>query len=182
MLIVYICIILGAIVCAILAIRADHLLTSSLWLAALSALLAVFFYVMGAQQIAVIELSIGAGLVTVLFVFAIALVGPEATGRSSQVPRALALFLALSVLCLLGWFSWPLWKNKASLVEPSFTDLLWEGRAVDILVQVFIIFASVLGILGLLVDLEKRNVQRDGIPTKEGKPIQASNEPKEMRS
>ena len=50
---------------ALQAIRAVPLLHSAVWLAAMSAMLAIVFYLLGATYVAVIELSVGAGLVTV---------------------------------------------------------------------------------------------------------------------
>jgi uncharacterized MnhB-related membrane protein len=143
---------LGALACAILAIRAPCLLTASLWLAALSALLSVFFYLLGAARIAVIELSVGAGLVTVLFVFAIGIAGDETAGQSPLVPRPLSWGLSLAIFLLLGWFTVSLVGAPAPPSEPSLVSLLWEGRALDAWVQVVLIFAGVLGVLGLLTE------------------------------
>jgi uncharacterized MnhB-related membrane protein len=142
----------GAVTCAILAIRAGRLIVSSLWLAALSALLAVFFYLMGAARIAVIELSVGAGLVTVLLVFAIGIAGDEAAGQRPLVPRPVSWGLGLLLLLLLGWFILPLVAAPAPASEPSLASLLWEGRTLDVWVQVVLIFTGVLGILGLLTE------------------------------
>ncbi len=142
----------GAVTCAILAIQAGRLIVSSLWLAALSALLAVFFYLMGAARIAVIELSVGAGLVTVLLVFAIGIAGDEAAGQRPLVPRPVAWGLGLLLLLLLGWFILPLVAAPAPASEPSLASLLWEGRTLDVWVQVVLIFTGVLGILGLLTE------------------------------
>jgi NADH:ubiquinone oxidoreductase subunit 6 (subunit J) len=72
---------------AIQAIRAKRLLHSALWLAGVSAFLAFIFYLLGAHQVAVIELSVGAGLVTVLFVFAISLAGEDLQTEGQFVPR-----------------------------------------------------------------------------------------------
>lgn len=74
---VYVLVAVGILVCAILAIRSKRLLISAIWLAVTSALVALMFYMLGAVQVAVIELSVGAGLVTVLFVFAINISGEE---------------------------------------------------------------------------------------------------------
>ena len=68
-------ILVGMLLCAAMAIRAQKLLISALWLAGSSALVALWIYILGAPEIAVIELSVGAGLVTVLFVFAINIAG-----------------------------------------------------------------------------------------------------------
>jgi uncharacterized MnhB-related membrane protein len=61
----------GLTVCTVMAVRGKHLLVSAIWLAGSSAFVALLLFRMGAPEIAVIELSVGAGLVTVLFVFAI---------------------------------------------------------------------------------------------------------------
>ena len=68
--------------CAAQAIRARRLLLAAMWLAGASAATALLLYVLGAAEIAAIELSVGAGLVTVLFVFAITV--PFDVSRGSQ--------------------------------------------------------------------------------------------------
>ncbi len=98
-------VLVGAIVCAIGAIRADRLLVSALWLAGASALVALMMYLLGAPEVAVVELSVGAGLVTVLFVFAINIAGEEATRARSPIPRPLAWGLIILSVLLLGWFT-----------------------------------------------------------------------------
>lgn len=65
---------LGAIlVLALLAIHLRDVLKGALALAVMSALLAALFYRLGASYAAVFELSVCAGLITVLFVAVIAL-------------------------------------------------------------------------------------------------------------
>jgi NADH:ubiquinone oxidoreductase subunit 6 (subunit J) len=148
--ILYACLTLGMVACAILAIRSSRLVVSSLWLAVLSALLAVFIYLLGAARIAVIELSVGAGLVTVLLVFAVGIAGDDAAAQKPLVPRLLSWGLGMAVLGLLGWFVLPSVAAPPPASEPSLASLLWEGRALDVLIQVVLIFCGVLGILGLL--------------------------------
>ncbi len=70
-------IVAATLVCALQAVRSRRLLMSALWLAGASALVALMMYLLGAPEVAVIELSVGAGLVTVLFVFAINIAGEE---------------------------------------------------------------------------------------------------------
>jgi uncharacterized MnhB-related membrane protein len=151
--------------CAGLAIRATRLLAASLWLAALSALLSVLFYAMGAPRIAVIELSVGAGLVTVLFVFAIGIAGEETPDRDALVPRLLAGGLGLLILFLLSWLTLPLTGTRALASEASLASLLWEGRALDIWLQVVLIFVSVLGVLGLLTGVEPASAAGRAMPS-----------------
>ena len=73
---------------AVQAIRTKQLITSALWLAGVSALCSVLFFLFGAQLVAVIELSVGAGLVTVLFVFAISVAGDDALNATPVPPRS----------------------------------------------------------------------------------------------
>src|SRR5690349_5712869 len=87
---------------AIQAIRAPRLLISAVWLAAVSALLSIFLYNLGATTVAVIELSVGAGLVTVLLVFAISISGEETLDRQPSVPRLAAGGLISALMVLLG--------------------------------------------------------------------------------
>ena len=144
--------VIAAIGCSFLAIRARRLIESALWLAGTSAIVSIIFYLMGAQQVAVIELSVGAGLVTILFVFAIS-VAAEETGRQQPVvPKALAWALVIGAAALLGWLSLPLGPAAQPAAEGGFSTMLWQRRGLDVLVQVVLIFAGVLGLLGLLAE------------------------------
>jgi uncharacterized MnhB-related membrane protein len=182
--ILYACLTLGMVACAILAIRSSRLLVSSLWLAALSALLAVFIYLLGAARIAVVELSVGAGLVTVLLVLAVGIAGDEAVAQKPLVPRLLSWGLGLAILGLLGWFVLPLVPAPSPASEPSLASLLWEGRALDILIQVVLIFCGVLGILGLLaqaVPVEAVAPKRAPLPTQDDLEAEPSAKGQEIR-
>lgn len=140
----------GAVMCAFLAIRATHLLTAALWLAGVSALVALTLFRLGAEEVAVVELSVGAGLVTVLFVFAISIAGDDALGEPSAVPWWLALGMVVVFVLTLGALVLPLDEADAAPVEFAFTTVLWEDRALDVLVQLVLIFTGVLGLVGLL--------------------------------
>ncbi len=147
--------IVGILACATLAVFARRILAASIWMAALSALLSAAFYMLGAQQVAVIELSVGTGLVTVLFVFAMSLTGDhdveQTSGRSHLQAAALIVFL----LALVGWFILPLEHGTGDLSGLPIEHLLWTGRVMDVFAQVVLIFAGVLGVMGLLVELRE---------------------------
>ena len=143
---------LVAVVFALQAIKTERLITSAMWLAGASALLATLFYLMGAPQVAVIELSVGAGLVTVLFAFAISIAGEELLDLRPTLPQTLSISLTLLALALMGAFSLPLQAGPAAATEPALTQVIWEQRGLDVLVQVVLIFAGVLGLLGLLAE------------------------------
>jgi uncharacterized MnhB-related membrane protein len=146
----YILLVLMMIVCAIQAIRTRHLLTSALWLAGVSALVALTLYTLGAAQVAVIELSVGAGLVTVLFVFAINIASDEDIDQKSLLPGWLTWGLAGLAVLLLAWLALPLASWGVPVPELSFTNVLWEQRGLDVMVQIVLIFAAVLGLLNIL--------------------------------
>jgi NADH:ubiquinone oxidoreductase subunit 6 (subunit J) len=140
---------------AIQSLRARSLITSALWLAGVSALSAVLFFLYGARLVAVIELSVGAGLVTVLFVFAINIAGDDAIEAQPIPPVRWIVSLAALFALLLGWFVWPSSMTPAAsaVAEPSLSVLLWQVRGMDLMVQIVLIFSGVLGLLGLLAEV-----------------------------
>ena len=140
-------------ICAFQALRARRLLVSALWLAGSSALVALMIYLLGAQEVAVVELSVGAGLVTILFVFAINIAGEETLPARSLIPRPLSWGLIIVSVLLLGWFILP--RLLPVLPAPDsapFSQVAWDQRGLDMLLQVALIFTGVLGVVGLLVD------------------------------
>lgn len=166
---VYGLLIVALVLCAFQALRSTRLLVSAIWLAGASALLAVALYGLGAAQVAVMELSIGAGLVTVLFVFAIDIAGDEAIQAHPIVPKLVAGGLVVFSLILLAWMNMPLIgigipAPLQSQTEPSFSTMLWQQRGLDVLVQIVLIFAGALGALGLLTDIKPRLATRLAVP------------------
>jgi NADH:ubiquinone oxidoreductase subunit 6 (subunit J) len=146
--------------CGAMAVRARRLLPSALWLAACSAFLSILLYRLGAYEVAVIELSVGAGLVTVLFVFAINIAGEESVRLPSVIPRGLAWLLCLAPLAVIA-LSVALPSAIRSAISSgappaagTFVNALWQDRALDVVVQVVLIYAGVLGLLGLLAEKE----------------------------
>jgi len=149
-------------ICAIQAVRSQRLLLSALWLAGASALAALMLYLLGAPEVAVIELSVGAGLVTVLFVFAINIAGEDAITSLPIIPKPLAWTLMLMAIILLIWMNLDLLGLDVTLKPPPgyhFNSVLWENRVLDVLLQMVIIFSGVLGLLGLLAEIHPRAVE-----------------------
>lgn len=155
---------------AIQAIRAERLLHATICLAGVSALLSVVLFQLGAPHVAVIELSVGSGLVTVLFVFAIGIAGEEELRLKPLVPRPVAWGLVIAAVLLLGWQIKPFsfeaagqeqdqttitqqMAAEATLEEPI-QFVIWEQRGLDALIQVVLIFSGVLGLLGLLAEAQ----------------------------
>lgn len=154
----------GAAFCAYRAMISKHLLPSTLYLACVSALAAVTLYLLGAQEVAVIELSVGAGLVTVLLVYVISVVGEDNLDPSSIIPKPLAFVLVGALAILVSSMAYPLLISKNLNEQMPLSQVLWKERALDVWVQVALIFSGVLGVLGLLSEKNKTgNVQEKSI-------------------
>lgn len=147
----YVLIAAGIFVCAVLAISAKRLLVSAIWLAVTSALVALMMYLLGAAQLAVIELSVGAGLVTVLFVFAINISGEEPLNLLPVMPKPLAwglVVIAVGLMAYLFISGTGLSTNLGAITTQA--TILWDERYLDFLLQIALVFCGVLGVLGLL--------------------------------
>ena len=160
----------GAILCAILAIRAQRLLASALWLAGVSVLTSVMVYLMGAVEVAVIELSVGTGLVTVLFVFAVSVTGEHECEPHAVVPRPLSWTLVALAVVLLAANVLPVPAALGGTGAPLAT-VLWSHRGLDVLVQIVLLFSGVLGILGLLSDATAVNHSPEPVAQAEDAPV-----------
>jgi len=148
---------LGASFCAYRAMISKHLLPSTLYLAGVSALVTVTLYLLGAHEVAVIELSVGAGLVTVLLVYALSVVGEDVIDRTSIIPKPLAFLIVAGIGGLVIWMAYPLAIQPDANGEVLLANVLWKHRALDVWVQIALIFSGVMGVLGLLS--EKVNPQ-----------------------
>ena len=82
--------------------------------------------------------------------------------RARSRPGPLALGLITISILLLGGMILPLSGRGAPAAEPPFADVLWQQRGLDVIAQIVLVFASVMGILGLLAEAsppqEKRAV------------------------
>lgn len=144
----------AAIGCAVQAVRSGRLLASALWLAGVSAIVALSFFLLGAREVAVIELSVGAGLVTVLFVFSIGIAGDEPVETRSVIPRLVGIILACSAATLASILIFPVASALPATAEWSFADVLWGTRGLDVILQLVLIFSGVVGVLSLLTEGE----------------------------
>jgi len=141
---------MGAVFCAYRAIVAKRILTATIYLACISALVSATLYLLGAAQVAVMELSVGAGLVTVLLVYALSVVGDDAMDPASVIPKPLAFCLVGLVAAILGWMAFPAIRTTAAVGEFELANALWQNRVLDVWIQIALIFSGVMGVLGLL--------------------------------
>jgi uncharacterized MnhB-related membrane protein len=160
-------ILLGILICALQAVLSKRLLVTALWLAGTSALVSLMMYLLGAYQIAVIELSVGAGLVTILFVFAINIAGEEPLPIKAIIPKPIAWILTILMVGVIAWQLLPdpiLANPIQGSVDSGFQFTLWYTRQLDLYLQIFIIFAGVLSMLGLLNEEKVKRVVPDKEP------------------
>lgn len=146
----YAALLLGAIFCAYRAIVAKRILSATIYLACISALTSIVVYLLGAAQVAVMELSVGAGLVTVLLVYALSVVGDDALDPASVIPKPLAFGAVGLVMIILGWMAYPAIQTTINSGPIDLDIALWQNRVLDVWIQIALIFAGVMGVLGLL--------------------------------
>jgi multicomponent Na+:H+ antiporter subunit B len=128
------------------------LLYAVISLGLLSVFTSVFFYTLGAPYASIMELSIGAGLITVLFMATISLVEE----RQLKGERKLKLsFLSVAGLLVTGavalFIFTALFKGAAAehaaVISPGpLPEILWGKRLLDVLGLGIIIFAAAIGI------------------------------------
>jgi uncharacterized MnhB-related membrane protein len=154
--------VIGAVICALRAMTEARILSATIYLACVSAAVAMMLYLLGAYQVAVIELSVGAGLVTVLLVYAISVVGDDATDPGPIIPRPVAVGLALLAAVMLGYMAYSLPSKVLTDRVPPLIQALWQQRVLDVWIQMVLIFAGVLGILGLLAEGKDAHAKAHG--------------------
>jgi NADH-quinone oxidoreductase subunit J len=122
-------------------------------LATISAILALVLFQFGANIAGVFELSVCAGLITVLFIATISLTKDSDMKGESRLP---SYFIPLFVLIFIGmdffimqWLARSVLPATVPQSAGTFQKVFWELRGADILGQVALILAGVFGILSL---------------------------------
>ncbi len=120
-----------ALATAIAMLTSRNAIYSALFLVLTMCSLAVFFLILGGPFIAVVQVSVYAGAIMVLFLFVIMLLGAEHTPGEQHLPwqPAVAIFLALVLLGMTGFVLWrtaPSW----STANPAPTALLGSVESV----------------------------------------------------
>jgi NADH-quinone oxidoreductase subunit J len=130
-------------------------------LAVISAVLAGVLFLFGANIAGVFELSVCAGLITVLFIATVSLTKDSDQKVESRLPT---YFIPLFVLIFIGidfyimqWLARSLLTASAPQQAVTFQKVFWEMRGSDILGQVALILAGVFGILALFRLKEKKH-------------------------
>jgi len=143
---------------AALCVLLNDLLKASIAMAALSAVLSIIMFMLNAALAAALELSVCAGLITVIFISAISMtrVRTEEENKARVKDRrkrfAFLPVILMVVLCAALFILWP--EFNRVIIKPETADefiagseTLWGERLVDLLGQVIIVLAGVFGIL-----------------------------------
>ena len=141
---------LGAVFCVYRSIVPKKILSAAIYLACINALVYAVIYMLGAAQVAVIELSVGAGLVTVLLVFAVGVGGDDTLDLPSLIPKPLDVGVIGLVSIVLGWMAYPATPVSFERDSMDLATSMWQSRVLDAWIQMALIFSGVMGVLGLL--------------------------------
>ena len=144
---------IGLVVFSVLAVLVRDLLKAAISLAVASIFLALVFFRMGAAYAGVFEVSVVAGLITVLFITAIALTRSDEQVAESKTHKFIfpLFFLALLAIDFLVMKSL-LGRIPATITNPetgTFGEVMWKERSFDLIGQIGVIFAGVLAVLAL---------------------------------
>ena len=161
--IIFVCLILIVAV-AIACTMLHSLLKSAISLAAISALLSIILFVSGAVWAAMFELSVCAGLVTVVFVSAISMTksnrhSPESVAEHHKRFSVLPFLLIFSGMALVAVLSISGFSIQ-STADPTaamvgFKETFWNMRQADILGQIIIILAGAFAVVILFKERDK---------------------------
>jgi NADH:ubiquinone oxidoreductase subunit 6 (subunit J) len=142
----------GLVLFSVLAILVKDLLKAAISLAVASLLLGIIFFRMNAPYAGVFEISVVAGLITVLFMLTIALTkggdAVESKAASFAFPAFFVVFIVIDAIIMKK-----LIQKVPALPGPeeagTFGQVLWNARTLDLVGQIAVIFAGVFAVLAL---------------------------------
>lgn len=141
----------GLIISACLAIFLEEAIYSVVALAAMFFLTSILYALSDAVFVAVFQFSVGAGTLAILF-----LSGEMLSEPSSKVPQKTLLSLvAVGVLLSLPAVFLSISSQTVTFSGVLFEEALWNLRAVDVVLQGFVILTVTLGIAIILHEKRK---------------------------
>lgn len=147
--------------CALWTVMTRGLVRAALGLAATSIALTVLMFMLGAGLAAVFELSVCAGLITVVFVSTIAMTQPSSKGELLERTRHrlrrywyLPLIFVVVGAALASLSILPPPSLPAAKAEDA-RQVLWGSRQADLVGQAIVIFAGVLGVIVLFKERKR---------------------------
>lgn len=144
---------IGLVLFSVLAILLKDLLKSAISLAVASLFLGIVFFRMKAAYAGVFEISVVAGLITVLFILTIALTKAGDEVRESRIsnlvfPLFFIVFVAIDALVMKGLLQ-KIPALPGAVESGSFGEVLWKERTLDLVGQIAVILAGVFAVIAL---------------------------------
>lgn len=148
-------------ICSIFAAVRTRVIRAAIILAALSVLVTIILFLLKTPLAAVFELSVCAGLITVIFISVIGLTNPlTREERCEERENMFKKFLLLPVVVIVCAAAFYMLTKGVNFVPvpitaaPDITDkaAMWHMRQMDLVGQIIIILAGVFGVVVLFKD------------------------------
>lgn len=156
-------IIFSLVAASLWTVMTRSLLRSGIGLALTSVILAIFMFRLNSPLAAVFELSVCAGLISVLFISTISLTHPlSAQEKIQHMWVRLARFWFLPLLVIVLVVGLLLMRSRPQIHMPLAQDLkdarvvLWNFRQIDLLGQAIVLLAGVFGVVVLFKERQKK--------------------------
>ncbi|HBU70036.1 MAG TPA: hypothetical protein DEE98_06580 [Elusimicrobia bacterium] len=138
---------------ALFAVVLHDVLMSVLSLAVVSTLLSILFFQLGAPVAGVLELSVGAGLITVLIVLTISFI--QERREQGRKPKAVWVVFSVIISAALAYILYMLAPRASSVALlparwSEVGEILWKTRSFDLFPQALVVLSAAFGILALL--------------------------------
>ena len=143
---------------AIIAVSAAELLHSAIALLIGSVGLTLLLFHLGAPLAGVFELSVCAGLISVMFILAISFTRPltgeaQTARKKDHYQKFIGLPFLVLVIAMLLWFSRGQWSALFPIGKTQETtavgQILWNTRGLDLIGQITILLVGVYGVVVL---------------------------------
>ncbi len=137
------------------------LLKAAIGLAAVSAVLTILMFTMNSPLAAVFELSVCAGLITVIFISVISVTKPAAPrDQKESEPNHYGKYFPMVVIGALVFWAMQYYLGEVSVpvfhtsIAPDVRHALWDTRRIDIFGQLAVLFAGIYGVIVLFKELK----------------------------
>ena len=148
---------------ALMVVFSSRLLVAAITLALTSIIITLLMFKLNSPLAAVFELSICAGLITVIFITTISFVkSPTQQELIESRKRRIKKYIYLPVVMALVGFVVSIVIKPVSLKLPeiiqetSVRNVLWNLRQIDLLGQIIVLLIGVFGIVVLFKDIQKK--------------------------
>jgi len=151
------------VISAVMAVMSKKLLNSAIMLAITSIAVSLILFSYNAPWAGVFELSVCAGLITVLFISAISLMKKEdSIIKENYVKYIILPFLVIIMLIISGLYILPYFEyltnySKYSHYNPSVGDIIWHYRSIDIIGQITLLACAVFVIKSIFYKRRNEN-------------------------